>query len=189
MRKVHARNAGVVLLDRCATFYTLPPACDGDGLFAHDVFGGLVLPHALERRLPHTVAVGPAMEINLNHHSWLNPDRFARASLLGGNRFERCFRSLHGLELAEKRARDFVRETGSGASCIVQLAALIEAKHKSSDSTRIGGRRYDSGDHEFLTIRTFGLDPVMTAPRTIWSVSDFRHNAFQSHFAGVLKQC
>src|SRR5690348_5850171 len=132
--------------------------------------------------------MGPAAEINFNHHFGLNPDRLADTSLLDGNDFERCLGRLQGFELAKKRARDLVGETGSSASCIAQLVSVIEAKHEGAYGTRICGRGNNPSDNQLLTVRAFGLDPVVSAPRTIWCVSNLRHDTLQAHFAGVTKQ-
>src|SRR5215471_1518274 len=82
-----------------------------------------------------------------------------------------------------------MRETSSSASRVAQLVTLIEAKYQSTHCMCICSRGHDPGDDQFLTIRAFGLDPVMNAPRTIWRISNLRHDALQAHFAGVPKQC
>src|SRR5262245_5681339 len=107
------------------------------------------------------------MEIDFDYHFGLNPARLACASLFRGNRFERGLRCLQNLELAKKRARDCMRETGPSASCVAQLVTLIESEHEGPHRPCICGRGHNAGDHQLLTIRAFGLDPVVTTSRTI----------------------
>ena len=53
---------------------------------------------------------------------------------------------------------------------------------------RIGARRRKAGDHQFLPVRAFGLDPVMAAAGMIGGVGALRDDAFEPHLAGMLEQ-
>src|SRR5260221_11756150 len=132
--------------------------------------------------------MGPTVEVDFHYHSRLDPNRFTNAALLLRYRFEGSFISLKSHQLAKKGACSVTREAGAGAPRITQCSALIEAKHERADGTGIRSRRHDTGDDQFLPIRTFGLDPVAAPPGTVWCIGKFGDNALQAQLAGVMGQ-
>ena len=155
---------------------------------AHHLPRRLILAHALIRRLPHAVAMRPAVEIDLHHHLRVHPDRRARTALLLRQGVEGGLVALERLEFAVQVARALMGETGAGAAGIAQFAVIVDAEHQRADRMRVRARGRKARDHEFLPVRTFGLDPVVAAAGMIGRVGALRDDAFQAHPAGMFEQ-
>ena len=173
MREVHAGNADIAVFDGSASPYAVRPALRSYGLFTNNVLGRLILSDTLKRCLSNAVAVCPAAEIDFDYHLRLHPYRFPGALLFRRDRFKRSLRYLEGFELSIKRTGHFMGETCTGAPRIFEGVAIIDTQHQCADGARIGRRRHQTRNDEFLPIRAFGLDPFMRAPGVVWGIGQF----------------
>src|SRR5262245_52588976 len=134
------------------------------------------------------MAVGPAAEIDLDHHFWLHPDWSSCTPFFGRDCFERRLADLERFELPKKRTRHLTGEAGACAPGIFELTVVVESKHQRPDGARVGCRWHDTGYDEFLPVRAFRLEPVMATNGLVWAFGKFRYDAFQAHLAGMPQQ-
>jgi hypothetical protein len=150
--------------------------------FARDAFGRLVGAQALEHRVAHRAGIRPFGKADLGDQLGLDPMVLAPRDRA---RREGADVGVEGFQFRRDVAQALRIEAAADVARVAQHAFLVVgAQQQRADA---GARTLGvgvAGDHEFLALAAFQLDPFGRAARDIARVAALADHAFQADLAG-----
>jgi hypothetical protein len=101
---------------------------------------------------------------------------------------ERIFRLSQFLQLLVDCIQGWSIETGADTSRIAQLAVLDHAQQQRAEKLAAALRFGITGNHEFLSLPAFQLDPCAAALADVERIGAFADEAFHRQRTGAIKQ-
>ena len=156
---------------------------------AHDLGRRLVLPQALEHRVPQLAVAGPLAEGHLGDQRGRGPVHAARLGA-PGRVGERRRLPLQRAETLRQPRQRRLAEAAADAAGVAQGALLVvDAEQEGAEPVARPRRLGEAADDELLAAAALGLQPRARAPTRVGTVGALRHQALEALEAGLLEDC